>query len=161
MKQFFSLSVTGAMMCMLFFAAACTGLEDGPAISFTKAEEKIAGTWFIEEAVLNNVEVTEAFTGDILTFDEEGVFSRLDASRVVSFPPFFVIDTVESIGRGDWDFLENKRNIELFYTYLYRDEIDTTILFREEVYEQWEITRLTEDEFWVKNDSVSLKFEPL
>jgi hypothetical protein len=140
--------------------SSCTGYEDGPAVSFTSPNKKMAGTWSFKEVIKNAVEITPQYTDDFVTFEEDGGFSSLDAERVVSLPPFNSPDTLPVLGRGSWDFLDKNNRIELFYTYNYQDNFDPDLFYQEEMYEQWTILRLTEEEFWLENDSMRYKLVP-
>lgn len=148
-------------LCVICAAlAGCTGFEDGPALSFKATEKQIANDWTVDEALLLNTDITDRYTSDVITFEEAKGFNYLDASRIVSFPPFTSTDTVAALGNGRWDFLDKNNMIELLYTFTFRDQYDTTIIYAEERYEQWEIQRLTSEELWLRNDSVSLKLSP-
>ncbi len=160
MKQFTLLIVLPLVMCAFLGLNSCTGFEDGPSISFKDSAKQMARTWRIKEAVLNNTDITTRFNSDFLSFEEDGEFSILDAVRTVNFPPFGRPDTLTVLGKGNWDFLDEDYRIEWNYTFFYQDSYDQTIFFQEDFYEQWTITRLTEEEFWMKNDSMSMKLEP-
>jgi hypothetical protein len=150
----------GLLAFSLLVIFGCTGYNDGPAVSFMAPAKKMARTWAFQEVILYQTEVTANYAGDFMEFEEDGGYSVLDAERVLSFPPFTVSDTLPVLGRGDWDFLDKKNRIELFFTYNYQDQFVDTLFYQEEMYQQWTITRLTEEEFWLENDSMRVKLEP-
>lgn len=149
------------VLAILGFIQACTGYNDGPNISFSNPEKKMANKWKISEAVLNTHDVTERYAEDFFAFEEDGDFSYLDQARILSFPPFTQSDTLPVLGLGTWAFLEKKNHIEFLYLFNYQDPLNPDTRYEEEIYQQWTITRLTEEEFWIKNDSMSFKLEPI
>jgi hypothetical protein len=147
---------------ILLALSGCTGFEDGPRISFTDPATIIANEWSVREAIQGGVEITAQYAGDVLKFEEQGAFSYQESSRIITSPPFTRRDTIQILGIGTWDFLKKKDEIELLYTFEFQDLYDPeNVTYVEERYEQWEIQRLTEDEFWIRNDSVSLRLEPI
>jgi len=150
----------GLIVIFLLSVFGCTGYTDGPTISFTAPAEKMARKWAFQEVLLFSTEITPEFKDDFMEFEVDGGYSTLDASRVISFPPFTESDTIPVLGRGDWDFLDKKNRIELFFTYNYQDNFVDTLFYKDEQYQQWTITRLTEEEFWLENDSMSVKLQP-
>jgi hypothetical protein len=139
---------------------SCTGYNDGPTLSFVAPAKKMARTWQFQEVILYQTEVTANYAGDFIEFEEDGGFSSLDAERIISFPPFTISDTLPVLGRGEWDFLDKKNRLEMFFTYNYQDQFVDTLFYQEEMYQQWTITRLTEEEFWMENDSMRVKLLP-
>jgi hypothetical protein len=146
---------------ILLTLAGCTGFEDGPRISFTDPATIMANEWSVREAIKNGNDITAEYASDILTFGAQGDFSYLESSRVITSPPFTRRDTIIVLGTGTWDFLNGNDELEILYSFEYEDLYDNTIKYRHEVYEQWEISRLTEEEFWLRSDSVSLRLEPI
>lgn len=150
----------GLLAFSLLVIFGCTGYNDGPSLSFVAPAKKMARTWSFQEVILYQTEVTAAYADDFMEFEEDGGYSVLDAERVISFPPFTISDTIPVLGRGDWDFLDKKNRIELFFTYNYQDSFVDTLFYQDEQYQQWTITRLTEEEFWLENDSMRVKLKP-
>lgn len=149
------------IILILLSLASCTGFEDGPSISFTAPETLMANEWAVREAIKRSDDITAEYASDVLTFEELGTFSYLESARIISNPPFTQSDTLSLLGTGTWDFLNGNDQIELLYNFTYKDLFDPNIVYEEERYEQWEILRLTETEFWLRNDSISLKLEPI
>lgn len=142
--------------------AGCTGFEDGPSISFKAPEKIMANKWAVREAVIRSTDITADYASDFLEFEELGNFTYDESARIVSFPPFTRKDTISLRGTGTWSFLDGKTDqIELLYGFTYKDLYDPEIEYKEERYERWDIQRLTAEEFWIKNDSISLKLEPI
>ncbi len=150
----------GLLAFSLLAIYSCTGYNDGPVMSFVAPAKKMARTWSFKEVILYQTEVTHEYAADFMEFEEDGGYSILDAERVVSLPPFTRPDTLPVLGRGDWDFLDKKNRIELFFTFNYQDNYNDTLFYQDEQYQQWTITRLTEEEFWLENDSLRVKLVP-
>jgi hypothetical protein len=113
-------------------------------------------TWKVKEAVKFGEEITELYDGGFIRFENDGAYSLLDTRRYVSLPPFTQDTALAIIANGEWDLLA-KDKFEVLYTYRFIDPYNPSVSYNDEVYEQWEILRLTESEFWVKNDSMSFR----
>lgn len=146
---------------ILLTLAGCTGFEDGPKISFTDSATIMANEWSVREAIKNGTDITAEYSSDVLTFDAQGAFSYLESARIVTSPPFTRRDTILVLGVGTWNFFNGNDEIEILYKFEYNDLYDTNLTYTHEVYEQWEIRRLTEEEFWLRSDSISLRLEPI
>lgn len=144
------------LMVLGFTFQACTGYDDGPAISFRNEEIKLANTWRIQDASLRGIEITAEYDGDFYRFKEEGDFERLDAAKLISVPPFTQDTIVTESGIGSWQFLKDNK-LEILYSYIIPDPYDSDISYTEEYYEVWEIDRLTPEELWLRNDSLTFK----
>ncbi len=143
-------------LILLLGLQGCTGYDDGPLISFRAEATKIANTWRIQDASLRGAEVTANYDGDFYRFEEEGGFQRLDAAKFISIAPFTQDATVTANATGTWKFLKDNK-IEIFYAFIIPDPYDSDVSYREEHYEVWEIDRLTPEELWMRNDSLTFK----
>ena len=157
-RRNFNLNLTGAILTLIFAwgLQGCTGYDDGPLISFRSEEAKIANAWRIQGASLRGVEVTVDYNGDFYRFQEGGTFQRLDAAKFVSYPPFTQDATITANATGTWKFLKDNK-IEIFYAFIIPDPYDSDVSYREEHYEVWQIDRLTPEELWLRNDSLTFK----
>ncbi|MFN0202662.1 MAG: hypothetical protein ACKVTZ_14150 [Bacteroidia bacterium] len=147
------------VFCMAMFAVltqACTGYSDGPNLSLRSTAKKIGRTWRVKQAVKNNVEVTETYKSGFFSFTEEGAFTTVDTKRDIIIPPYTQPQAISVLGDGSWQTLSNTK-LELLYTYTFSDPYNPNVRYSDEAYEQWDILRLTEGEFWIKNDSMSFK----
>jgi|GEM_PF-3116350 len=154
--------ITALSLVIIMGIAGCRTFDQGPRVSFKKAEERVANTWIVKEAVQNNVEITDRFDGGFLTFEVNRDFIILDVDWEVTIPPFGQ-DTVLTIGGGGtWDFLSDKNRIEILYTINYQDPYDANVNYTEETYQQWEIEKLYEDEMWLRSTelNMTLHLEP-
>ncbi|MFK7970648.1 MAG: hypothetical protein AB8F95_09780 [Bacteroidia bacterium] len=140
---------------------SCTGFESGPAISFKAAAKNMNNTWAVSEAIMNGTDVTATYASDVITFEELGAYSYLESAKIITSPPFTKSDTIPILGVGTWNFLDANNQIEVLYRFSYKDLFDPEIMYDAEIYEQWEITRLTAEEFWLRSESLSLKLEPI
>lgn len=150
---------TGLALLGSFLIAGCTGYADGPAINLKSAKTKIANTWRVDDASLNGVETTSSYTDDFLKFEESGDFTYFDALRLISIPPFTQDTLMPMEGFGDWQFLDGGKQLEVFYTFQFKDPYNPDITYSEDINERWEVTRLAEGELWLRNDSTILKLE--
>ena len=150
-----------SFIAALFLLTGCTTFEDGPTFDFVAAQKRLANDWAVREAIIRNNDITANYASDVITFEELGNFSYLDAARTITSPPFTQSETLSALGNGTWNFLDGKNQIELLYRFVFKDLYDPNIVYEEEHYEQWEILRLTADELWLRGDSISLKLEPI
>ena len=158
MNKFFTLIFAGSILILGLAQSACTGFAEGPAVSFTSTTKKLSTVWQVKEAALHGVDITQTFKSDFFDFKDDGEYMRLDASRLVSLPPFTQDTLVSMIGEGEWNLLD-KNTLELLYQYEFPDTYNPDVRYLEEQYERWEIARLTEDRLWLRNDSMLLKME--
>lgn len=137
--------------------SACTDYSEGPALSLRTTRKKMSATWKVKEAVKFNQEVTPLYKDGFFTFTNAGGYSSIDTKHLIKLPPFSQDTSVVISAQGEWALLD-KSHFELIYTYSYNDPYNTNVVYNDEVYEKWEILRLTPDEFWIKNDSCRFKF---
>lgn len=158
MNKFSTLIIAGSILILGLAGSACTGFAEGPALSFVSTSKKLSTVWQVKEAALHGVDITETFKSDFFDFREDGDYKRLDATRSISLPPYTQDTFVSMIGEGEWNLLD-KNTLELFYEYEFPDTYNSNFRYTEELYERWEIARLTEDRLWLRNDSMLLKME--
>ena len=138
----------------------CTRYEEGPSFSLRSATKKIANTWRVKEAVKNNIEITSLYAGGYLSFTQEGRFTELDTRRVIHLPPFTHDTIIPVAADGRWTFLSDPTELELLFTFRFTDPYNINVVYNKEVNEQWKITRLTPEDLWMRNDSMSMKLVP-
>lgn len=152
--------------CVAMFAVltqACTGYSDGPTLSLRSTAKKISRTWRVKQAVKNNVEVTETYKSGFFSFTKEGAFTTVDTKRDIIIPPYTQPQAISVLGSGSWQMISTSKleaagtKLELLYKYTFSDPYNPNVRYDDEAYEQWDILRLTESEFWIKNDSMSFK----
>ncbi|TAE46912.1 MAG: hypothetical protein EAZ89_19105 [Bacteroidetes bacterium] len=140
--------------------SGCTGYADGPALSVKRAEVLILRKWKVDEAVQAGSDITAQFAGEFLEFKAEGVFRRQESTFPINIPPFTQNTTLALTGEGEWQFLDDKRVIEVLYTFSYVDPYNSAVLYRKTENEFWEITRLTEEELWLESGDTTLRLLP-
>lgn len=139
--------------------AGCTGYSDGPTLSLKSAKSKISTTWRVQDASLFGAEVTQNYAQDFFKFEEDGDFSYFDANRLIAVPPF-TQDTIMPLeGIGEWQFLDGSKQLEVLYTFTFKDPYNPDITYSEDVNQRWEVTRLADGELWLRDDSTILKLE--
>lgn len=146
---------------LIFFAmasTACTSFADGPTVSFKSTTTKLATTWEVKEAAQDGVDITSQFLGDNFEFKTNGVYQTLDAAKMISLPPFTRDTIIPLQGIGEWNLL-SKNELELLYSFQFRDIYNNDVIYKEELYERWEITRLTEEQLWLRNETTLIKME--
>ena len=149
-----------ALPAVLFLALStgCSKYPDGQA-SLRSATSRIATTWDIKSASLDGTDITDEFEGEFFEFEEDGSFRRLETDFLISVPPFSQDTIVNVVGTGEWTFIEDETQVELFYTYTFRDPYNSSILYNQEVNERWEIRRLAADELWLRRGNLFIRFE--
>lgn len=158
MNKLTTLFSTSVLILMSLVGGACTGFAEGPTVSLVSSLKKISNTWQVKEAAVNGIDVTARYKDDFFDFKDNGEYKTLDAARLVSLPPYTEDEIVPMVGEGEWNFLDNNL-IELLYTYDFPDPYNSSVRYSEQVYERWEIARLTQDRLWLRNDSLLLKME--
>ncbi|WNJ16502.1 hypothetical protein [Pontibacter sp. G13] len=159
MKRTTTFGLAAAWMLLAFIVSGCTGYPDGPAISFQSATSKISTTWRIDEASVNGEEITDQFEGDFLKFEEDGDFQVFDNHFMVSLPPFSQDSAVSMLGFGNWEFLDGSKYVELLYDFRVQDPYNQTVIYEQNINQVWQVTRLSDDQLWLSNDSTLLKLE--
>ncbi|MEM7372012.1 MAG: hypothetical protein AAF587_25575 [Bacteroidota bacterium] len=148
----FSLVILGLM-------GSCTGYSEGPKVSFTAALTKISTTWRIKSATENGADITDRYEEEFFRFKENGVFETLESTYVIAVPPFTLNDTTALQGIGEWKFVNDESGVEMLYSFSYTDPYNSDVTYREEVNQQYDILRLSQEELWLRNDSIFLKME--
>ncbi|RMG67407.1 MAG: hypothetical protein D6722_13185 [Bacteroidetes bacterium] len=146
-------------IALFAFQTGCNKYPDGPGASFRSATSRISTTWDIKAANQDGVDITDQFEGEFFEFEEDGSFRRLETDFLISLPPFSQDTIVNIVAEGEWTFIEDETQVELFYTYTFRDPYNSSILYNEEVNERWEIRRLTQDELWLRQEGTTIRFE--
>jgi len=147
-----------ALILFAMASAACTGFADGPTISFQSTTTKLANTWEVKEAAQDGVDITSQFQGDNFEFKTNGVYQTLEASKAISLPPFTRDTLIPLVGIGEWNLL-SKNELELLYSFQFRDTYNNDVIYKEELYERWEITRLSDEQLWLRNENTLIKME--
>lgn len=160
MRQIFRTLVLFFSGITLIVLSGCTGYEYGPKLGMSDPVPFMANTWKVKEALQDGRDITGWYRGDYWTLEEDGGLTVLDNERAVNFAPFTRPDTLAVLGAGTWDFLDSKNRMEFLYVFQYNDPYNSTLKYREEKYEQWRITRLTETEFWIEANGLAIKLEP-
>lgn len=156
MKQNRTLFIAIFLIATLIGLSACTKYSEGPKLSLRSTQTKIARTWQMKEAVKNGVEITDQYEGGFFVFTQEGDFSTVDLKRMVHLPPFTQDTLLPVLANGKWGLLTENR-MELLYAYTFVDPYNTSVTYNQEVYEEWDILRLTPTELWIRNDSMRFK----
>ena len=116
---------------------ACKKYDDGPLISLTSREERIANTWVIDKAIEAGQDVTTSYDNYVLTLTT-GHAATLNAQYV-----FFGIP-INTETSGTWAFENNDENLVLDF----EDNVaDGT----------YQILRLTEPELWLRKTGDDLE----
>ena len=130
-------SISPVALLALVFAFAltsCSPYEEGPGISFRSKASRIANTWTVNYAVeADGDDLTSEFSDDTYIFADDGGASITIVSAGTSFS-----------GVGTWTLTNDDANWRLEYSY-------TALGFTIEVDESFEILRLANDEFWIRD----------
>lgn len=111
-------------LAALFILPACKKYEDGPGISFRTKKGRLVGEWQLDELEIDGADYTSDVNTWDLDFDKEGDFSMT-----------FQAEGFESNSYdGEWDFSNDKEELEIKY-----DDGDKI---------EADIKRLTNKELW-------------
>lgn len=154
-----TLLLSSVAIAILVSLASCTGYPEGPKVSFTAAVDKISTTWRVKSAIENGTDVTARYNEEFFKFEEDGDFETIESTYSVSIPPF-TQDTVLTVqGFGTWQFVADESGVEMLYAFSFQDPYNSEVFYREEINERYDILRLSQEELWLRNDSVFLKME--
>jgi hypothetical protein len=119
----------------------CSRYDDGPAISFRTAKNRVLGTWQVEKLLINDLDSTELYRDQIgceLEFTNELFYE--DGERYVIYYKDCIDDTIR---KGVWYFYNNLNNELMvgFSSDIYSNPIGPIGRWG-----SWDILRLTNDE---------------
>jgi len=144
------LSPIQVMVAVAVLNTACSNLPEGPGFSFTSKDNRLSGTWTIDdiedldqEDPLNNIETFE--------FEKEGDFESKFSDISYSYLGYDITISVE--GEGEWEWNSDKTEIELDYTLTaqvsFFGQTQTTT---EQYSREFEVLRLTSEELILEDD---------
>ena len=136
-----SLFLTFCFLCVMGSLQSCK-YPDGPVISLTSREARIAGSWEFEQVTENGEDKTADYSDFLWTFTEDN-----DATATAEVSPNILVEF-----NGTWALLENG---EVFQTSLTGSFLGVPIT---EV-DEYTILRLTKDEFWVRHEEDNAEFQ--
>jgi hypothetical protein len=166
MKYTGNIALFALMATLVLSVAGCYTYEEGPRMTRQKPEELLVDInyWAVKEVLntKNNTFLTDQYAGQYMDFERTGLFTfiRYNVPLTISNPPFTKDTVVNATGYGTWNFLpSDKYTVEMLYSFSYPDRYNDTIFYGQEIQERWTITRLTEEELWLDNDSIRIKYE--
>lgn len=110
--------------------AACSKYADGPKISILPRKERIEGKWMANSVKYNNIDSTSAYKAHIWEFTRN----------------YSVILQIGLVKRtGIWSTVTNDKDFRIDY-----DNGDI---------EQYEIRKMTKDEFWLRDKKTQFDFQ--
>ncbi len=114
---------------LLIFGTSCNKYEDGPKLSLRTKKARMVNTWEVTEAKDGDSDITEFSEGATITLDKEGNYKTGGETK---------LGPVQET-EGTWEFSSDKTRLIL-------TEKGATLP------EKWTITRLKNDELWLKKD---------
>lgn len=122
-----------AVVGSLFLITSCGKYEDGPGFSLRTKKSRLTGEWTLEE--YDNQPVS-------------GYTVKWEFKKDGSWEEFYSDDTDTYTDKGDWEWEDKKREIEISYDDASYGKLD------------WKILRLTNKELWLEDsDGDEAKFE--
>ncbi|NVK62983.1 MAG: lipocalin family protein [Flavobacteriales bacterium] len=120
---------------------SCQKYEDGPAVSLTPREDRVANTWIIAYAEENGENVSD-------DFDQYELYltTDRDATLTASYTAFGT--DFNTTTNGTWNFTNDEENLRVDYE---DDEQDN----------EFRILRLKSDELWLKDTDQDLELHLL
>ncbi len=126
-----------AMLTMLFavLVSSCSKYEEGPVFSLLTKKARITGEWKVEEVSVDNVTLSDIsdYAGTY-TYEKDGTGTASGNNLSFEF---------------DWEFSEDKEELR----------IRTTVLGVTSPWVEYEIVRLTNSEFWIKETTLGITTE--
>jgi hypothetical protein len=120
--------ITVLFASLLIFGTSCNKYEDGPKISFRSKKARITNTWKVVSATDADDDVTAGYAGLTWTIKEDGTYTTGGSTSAAA-------GLAET---GTWEFNDKKNKLII--------TIPPETLPR-----KWTITRLKNDELWLKN----------
>jgi len=112
--------------------------QEGPVVSFLTKKQRITNKWQYQEAILNNLDITDRQGNLFMELDDDQNYTR---QYIVTDTSTMQDVVVNEIGR--WDFDPVSKAILNLRT------VDTLTLEPGDA-SRWQILRLTEDELWLQ-----------
>jgi hypothetical protein len=154
---------TLALLAVILFAVSligCTGYPDGPSVSFKNQTDLLSTTWRVRQAIRNgDIDIRDQYEGEFFQFDDNGGFRTLEVGYTVSIPPYTRDTTFNAIAVGEWQYRNDRSQLELLYRIQVYDPYNPGIVYLETFNRLWRIDRLAEGELWLSDDSTQLKME--
>lgn len=125
---------------MLVLSSACK-YENGPILSVTSRENRIANTWEVVAATdASGTADSSSYDNWTYSFAEDGTATLTYTLNILGSPQDINLT-------GEWNLLDNDQNLQLILE-------DVTGLIN--INEEYIITRLTNNELWLRDDTDEL-----
>lgn len=121
-------------LAVLFIVSSCGKYEEGPGFSLRSKTSRLTGTWKFEKIFENGTEVT---------IDESTATMRMEFKKDGTGTMSGTFLTITVSMNLEWEFASDKENIRIR-----TQEYGTT---NWEEWEESEILKLTNSEFWIKD----------
>jgi hypothetical protein len=122
----------------LILMTSCDDYAEGPRVSLRSKTSRIVNNWVTEFALVDGEDKTFRYDSTTFAMNEDGTFE------------FTTMENGDSIVQeGLWDLIEEETRIRLLYT--------DPVVFPDRTH--WEIIRLRDKEFWVREDQDSTVYE--
>lgn len=132
--------ITVLFAAMLILGTSCNRYEDGPSISFRSKKARMTNTWKIVAASDANDDVTLGYAGITWTFNKDGSYT-CGGKTAADFEP-------NETGKWEFGKIDGKKKTQLIIS---TDGVVTP--------KKWIITRLKNDELWLKKEQAQGTFE--
>ena len=119
------------LILTVLLASSCKKYDEGPRFSLYSKTGRISGNWYFSKAYYNDIDSTENYYKYSLNFIKDGRLSMVETSNDNIYISYIL---------GDWEFLNNKMNLEM--TLL--NDTDTIYHFN------WLIKRLSYYDLWLE-----------
>lgn len=119
--------------------AGCKKYSNGPGFSLVSRQERVENTWIVATATENGEDVSSSYDQYTITLTSDG-----DAALVADYYYFGVHYAVTT--DGTWSFENNEENIRFDY----EDDGEDA---------EYQILRLTGDQFWLRRIGADLELE--
>lgn len=125
------------LLLSLALLPACSLYDEGPTVSLSSAEDRVAGTWVVTRATKTrggeSTDVTSDYNDDSFTFNEDGTASH-----------YFTDGSTEITSNGHWYLLNEAETLRLTETWTFLGASSTET-------HDWSIQRLTQKEMIIES----------
>lgn len=135
----FNIIIAVIFLAAMLLTVGCKKYPDGPGISLTPKEERVANIWIVAKAIENGQDVSHNYDPYTLTLTRDG-----DATLEADYYFFGVHYNV--LTNGTWNFTNGETNI----MFDFEDDGQDA---------EYQILRLTNDQFWLRRVGADLELQ--
>lgn len=149
------------LLTLLSAITACTKYEEGPAISFRKAENKVEGNWQISSYTVDGIDSMQMIAD--LHLEGRFWFAERDGTSAAPLYITTIVQDTTYFYSGDW-FIQDKHTVQMAFYTLKKNTIIPLIRLDSDnqrpLAGYWRILRLKRKEnMWLQLDKNGKRYE--